>query len=375
MKFSVEKDVLADAVSWTARSLAQRPPSPVLAGILITTHEGLVRLEGFDYEISSHIEIPADISEQGSILVSGKLLAEITRSLPNSTVTLETEGSKISLTCGRSRFHLATMPVDEYPTLPELPAIAGTIDGQAFSAAVSQVIVAASKDDTLPVLTGIKVEIENDLITFLATDRYRLALRELNWTPNQAEISTSFLIKAKTLNEVAKTLSSSGELKLAMSENGEMVGFESSNRRTTSLLINGEYPKIRSLFPSDTPIHATVRTSELMEAVRRVSVVAERNTPVRMAFTDGQLTLDAGTGEDAQAEEAIVASLRGEDIVVAFNPTFLSEGLNSFNTDFVRFSFTSAPKPAMLTGQKKLDEDDQDQYRYLVMPVRLPNSN
>jgi DNA polymerase-3 subunit beta len=183
------------------------------------------------------------------------------------------------------------------------------------------------------------------------------------------------LVKAKTLNEVAKTLSSSGDLKLAISPTGEMIGFESANRRTTSLLINGDYPKIRSLFPDNTPIHATVRSSDLIEAVRRVSVVAERNTPVRMAFTDGQLTLDAGTGEDAQAEESIVASLRGEDITVAFNPTFLSEGLSSFNTDFVRFSFTSAPKPAMVTGQKKIDEEDQDQYRYLVMPVRLPNSN
>ncbi len=375
MKFSVEKDVLADAVSWTARSLAQRPPSPVPAGILITTHEGIVRLEGFDYEISSHIEIPADIAEQGKVLISGKLLAEITRSLPNSTVTLETDGTKITVSCGRSRFHLATMPVEEYPSLPALPEVAGTINGQAFSEAVSQVIVAASKDDTLPVLTGIKVEIENDLITFLATDRYRLAMRELNWTPNQPEISTSFLVKAKTLNEVAKTLSSSGDLKLAISPTGEMIGFESANRRTTSLLINGDYPKIRSLFPDNTPIHATVRSSDLIEAVRRVSVVAERNTPVRMAFTDGQLTLDAGTGEDAQAEESIVASLRGEDITVAFNPTFLSEGLSSFNTDFVRFSFTSAPKPAMVTGQKKIDEEDQDQYRYLVMPVRLPNSN
>lgn len=375
MKFSVEKDVLADAVSWTARSLAQRPPSPVLAGILITTHEGIVRLEGFDYEISSHIEIPADIAEQGKVLISGKLLAEITRSLPNSTVTLETDGTKITVSCGRSRFHLATMPVEEYPSLPALPEVAGTINGQAFSEAVSQVIVAASKDDTLPVLTGIKVEIENDLITFLATDRYRLAMRELNWTPNQPEISTSFWVKAKTLNEVAKTLSSSGDLKLAISPTGEMIGFESANRRTTSLLINGDYPKIRSLFPDNTPIHATVRSSDLIEAVRRVSVVAERNTPVRMAFTDGQLTLDAGTGEDAQAEESIVASLRGEDITVAFNPTFLSEGLSSFNTDFVRFSFTSAPKPAMVTGQKKIDEEDQDQYRYLVMPVRLPNSN
>ena len=375
MKFSVEKDVLAEAVSWTARSLSQRPPSPVLAGILLTAQQGLVRLEGFDYEISSHIQIPAEIAEEGAILVSGRLLADITRSLPQSTVTIETEGSKITVSCGRSRFHLATMPVDEYPDLPKLPEVTGTVDGQRFAEAVSQVIVAASKDDTLPVLTGIKVEIENDLITFLATDRYRLAMRELNWKPNQPEISTSLLIKAKTLNEVAKTLAHAGELKIAISDNGEMVGFESSNRRTTSLLINGDYPKIRSLFPENTPIHATVRANELSEAVRRVSVVAERNTPVRMAFTDGQLTLDAGTGEDAQAEEAIETQLSGEDITVAFNPTFLGEGLSSFNTEFVRFSFTSAPKPAMMTGQASLDEEDQDQYRYLVMPVRLPNAN
>ncbi|GAB3621283.1 DNA polymerase III subunit beta [Glutamicibacter endophyticus] len=375
MKFSVEKDVLADAVSWTAKSLAQRPPSPVLAGILITTHNGVVQLEGFDYEISSHIEFAADIAEQGSILVSGKLLAEITRSLPNSTVTLETEGAKVFLSCGRSRFNLATMPVDEYPSLPSLPEVSGRVDGQVFAEAVSQVIVAASKDDTLPVLTGIKVEIENDLITFLATDRYRLAMRELHWTPNNPEISTSFLIKAKTLNDVAKSLSSAGDLEIAISQNGELVGFQSANRRTTSLLVNGDYPKIRSLFPESTPIHATVRTSELIEAVRRVSVVAERNTPVRLAFVDGQVTLDAGTGDDAQAEESIVAALRGEDITVAFNPTYLSEGLGTFNTDYVRFSFTSAPKPAMLTGQKQIDEDDQSEYRYLVMPVRLPNSN
>ena len=374
MKFSVDKDVLAEAVNWIAKSLAQRPPSPVLAGILISSHEGLIRFEGFDYEISSHMEVPADIAEQGSILVSGKLLAEITRSLPNSTVTIETDGSKILLSCGRSRFNLATMPVEDYPSLPELPEIVGSIDGQAFASAVSQVIVAASKDDTLPVLTGIKVEIENDLITFLATDRYRLAMRHLNWNPANADFSASFLIKAKTLNDVAKSLAGAGQLQLAISEKGDMVGFESANRRTTSLLINGQYPNIRSLFPSETPIFATVRASDLLESVRRVSVVAERNTPVRMAFTDGQLTMDAGTGEDAQAEETVVAALRGEDITVAFNPTFLSEGLNSFNTEFVRFSFTSAPKPAMLTGQKKIDEEDQDSYRYLVMPVRLPDS-
>jgi DNA polymerase-3 subunit beta len=373
VKFSVERDVLAEAVSWTARSLSQRPPSPVLSGILITAAAGTVSLAGFDYEISAHLEIPAETTEEGTILVSGKLLAEICRSLPQAMVTIETDGTKLNVACGRSRFHLATMPVADYPELPVLPEIAGVVDGEAFAQAVSQVIVAASKDDTLPILTGVKMEIEDDLITFLATDRYRLAMREVSWKPAVPGISTSALVKAKTLNEVAKTLGSSGELKIALGESSELIGFESGSRRTTSLLVDGDYPKIRSLFPENTPIHATVRTTDLIEAVRRVAVVAERNTPVRLAFTEGQLALDAGTGEDAQAEEAIEAQLDGEDITVAFNPAYLGEGLNAFASEFVRFSFTSAPKPAMMTAQDSLDGGDRDDYRYLVMPVRLPN--
>jgi DNA polymerase-3 subunit beta len=373
VKFSVERDVLAEAVSWTARSLSQRPPSPVLSGILITAANSTVTLEGFDYEISAHLEISADTTEEGTILVSGKLLAEICRSLPQAKVTIETEGSKVTVTCGRSRFHLATMPVADYPTLPVLPEIAGIVDGEAFAQAISQVIVAASKDDTLPILTGVKMEIEDDLITFLATDRYRLAMREVSWRPSTPGISTSALVKARTLNEVAKTLGGSGDIKIALGTSSDLIGFESGNRRTTSLLVDGDYPKIRSLFPENTPIHATVRTSDLVEAVRRVAVVAERNTPVRLAFTDGQLALDAGTGEDAQAEEAIEAQLDGEEITVAFNPAYLGEGLNAFSSEFVRFSFTTAPKPAMMTAQKTIDGDDEDDYRYLVMPVRLPN--
>ncbi|MBB2994939.1 DNA polymerase-3 subunit beta [Paeniglutamicibacter cryotolerans] len=364
---------MAEAVSWTARSLSQRPPSPVLSGILITAASGTVSLAGFDYEISAHLEIGADVVEEGTILVSGKLLAEICRSLPQSTATVETDGSKVTITCGRSRFHLATMPVADYPELPVLPEVSGVVDGEAFAQAVSQVIVAASRDDTLPILTGVKMEIEDDLITFLATDRYRLAMREVRWKPSTPGLSTSALVKAKTLSEVAKTLGNAGELKIALGEGNELIGFESGSRRTTSLLVDGDYPKIRSLFPENTPIHATVRTSELIEAVRRVAVVAERNTPVRLSFTSGQLSLDAGTGEDAQAEESIEAQIDGEEITVAFNPAYLGEGLNAFDSDYVRFSFTSAPKPAMMTAQASLDGEDNGDYRYLVMPVRLPN--
>lgn len=373
MKFRVERDVLAEAVTWTARSLSPRPPVPVLSGLLIRAESGSLSIASFDYEISARLQIAADISEEGTILVSGRLLAEICRSLPSAPVEVETDGTKVTLTCRNSRFNLATMPVAEYPELPALPEVSGVVDGEAFAQAVSQVIIAASRDDTLPILTGVRMEIEDDLITFLATDRYRLALRELSWKPATPGISTSALVKAKTLNEVAKTLGGAGDLNIAFSDDSELIGFESGGRRTTSLLVDGDYPKIRSLFPDNTPIHATVETSALVEAVRRVSLVAERNTPVRLAFTDGQVTLDAGTGEDAQASEALEASLIGDDITVAFNPHYLSEGLGAFPSKYVRFSFTTPPKPAVISAQEELTGDDQEDYRYLLMPVRLPN--
>jgi DNA polymerase III subunit beta len=373
VKFRVDRDVLAEAVTWTARSLSPRPPVPVLSGLLIRAESGMVSLASFDYEISARLQIPADVTEEGTILVSGRLLADICRSLPSAPVEIETDGSKVALTCRNSRFNLATMPEGDYPELPGLPDVSGVVDGEAFAQAVSQVIIAASRDDTLPILTGVRMEIEDDLITLLSTDRYRLALRELTWRPTTPGISTSALVKAKTLNEVAKTLGGSGDLNIALSDNSELIGFESGGRRTTSLLVDGDYPTIRSLFPDNTPIHATVETGTLIEAVRRVSLVAERNTPVRLAFTDGLLTLDAGTGEDAQASEAIEAALSGDEITVAFNPHYLSEGLSAFDSKYVRFSFTTPPKPAVISAQDDLEGEDKEDYRYLLMPVRLPN--
>lgn len=374
MKFTVERDTLTDAVSWAARSLSPRPPVPVLSGLLISAADGLISIASFDYETSAQLEVEADIETEGTILVSGRLLNDIVKSLPAAPVTVETEGSKVVLTCRSSRFALATMPVEEYPSLPAMPEVSGTIDGDTFAHAVNQVTVAASKDDTLPILTAIKVEIEGDTMTFLATDRYRLAMKEINWTPSDPSISTSLLIKSRTLSEVGRSLAGGGELQLRMTDEGsgnQLVGFSSGGRRSTSLLVDGEYPKIRSLFPDASPIHAVVGTHQLMEAVRRVALVAERNTPLRMVFADGQVSLDAGAGDDASANESVDCQLEGEEITVAFNPSYLSEGLNVMNSDFVRFSFTSAPKPALLTGQRE-DEDGQLQdYRYLVMPIRI----
>lgn len=374
VKFTVERDTLAEAVSWTARSLSPRPPVPVLSGLLIKAAAGEVSIASFDYETSAKLNIAADIAEEGEALVSGRLLADICRSLPKSDVLFELREGKVHLSCGSSNFNLSSMPVADYPELPALPAVSGTVEGSEFAKAVTQVSVAASKDDTLPILTGVRMEIEGDQITLLATDRYRLAMRELTWNPADASISTAALVKAKTLSEVAKTLGGAGELSIALSDAHELIGFESDSRRTTSLLVDGEYPKIRSLFPEVTPVHAIVRTSDLMEAVRRVSLVAERNTPVRLAFSQGQVTLDAGTGEDAQATEVLQAHLHGEDITVAFNPSYLSEGLHTFAANkFVRFSFTDPRKPVVLSEQDDWQAEDEKNYRYLLMPIRLQN--
>ena len=374
MKFTVDRDVLSEAVSWTARSLSPRPPAPVLSGLLIKAEQHTVTISSFDHEISAQLHIEADVEDEGTVLVSGRLLNDIVKALPAAPVTIEIDDSKAVVTCRSSRFTLSTMPVDEYPELPAMPELAGTVDGSAFARAVSQVITAASKDDTLPILTGVKVEFEGDTITFLATDRYRLAMREINWSPADPNISTSALIKAKTLNDVAKQLAGGGELNIALTDSAELVGFSSGGRRTTSVLVDGDYPKIRQLFPEETPIHAVVNTAELIEAARRVSLVSERNGHVRLQFTeDGQVTLDAGADDAAAASEVISADLTGESITVGFNPAYLNEGLSVIDSEYLRFSFVSAPKPAMITGQQTPDGENSTDFRYLLMPVRLIN--
>ena len=374
MRFRVDRDVLAEAVTWTARSLPTRPPVPVLAGVrLEADSSGLVQLSSFDYEVSARSEISADVSEPGTVLVSGRLLAEISRALPAKPVDVVLDGTKVSVTCGASRFTLLTMPVEDYPALPAMPAVVGTIAGDEFTQAVAQVTVAASRDDTLPLLTGVRMEIEGDLITLLATDRYRLALRELRWTPASPAMSSVALVRARTLSDAAKSLGSSDRVTVALSAGGgvDLIGFEAGGRHTTSLLVDGDYPAVRRLFPEETPIHAVVTTQALTDAAKRVALVAERNTPIRLSFTQGQVVLDAGQGDDAQASEALEATLDGEDIMVAFNPQFLLDGLGALSTEFVRFSFTHPNKPVEFTGQRTLGGDDDRSYRYLLVPIRF----
>lgn len=377
MKFRVERDVLADAVSWAARSLPTRPPLPVLAGLLVTAEDSGLVLSSFDYEVSARVEVAAEVSDPGRALVSGRLLAEIVRSLPARPVEVVVDDAKVVLTCGSARFALLTLPVEDYPTLPELPAAAGTLSGAQFATAVSSVAIAAGRDDTLPVLTGIRMEFEDDLLTLAATDRYRLAVREVPWTPQTPGTSTIALVQARSLAETARALTDAEAVTLALASGGSgegIIGFEGvsgdSRRRSTTRLLDGEFPKYRALLPSESAALATLDTATFVDAVKRVSLVAERNTPVRLSFGADELVLEAGTGDEAQATESVGCTFEGDALTIAFNPQFLLDGLGAIDAAVARMSFTTSTKPAVITAGGDESPEAAD-YRYLLMPVRL----
>lgn len=368
MKFHVERDVFVDAVAWAAKSLPARPTMPVLSGLVIDAGENNLELSGFDYEISSQVSVASTTVEPGRTIISGRLLADIVRSLPHETVQVEVSGTRAELRCGRAVFTMPTMSDDEYPEIPHLPPTVGTIDSQDFAGAVGQVTVAAGRDDGLPVLTGAYMEFSGDRLTLVATDRYRLAVREIGWTPDDPTFETSLLVPARTLAEVAKTLTAGESVSLSMdaASGASILGFEGAGRRTTTRLIDEKFPPFRSLLPSESSARAEIEIAEVAEAVRRVGLVLERSSPIRLTFGDGSLRLEAGGNEDAQATEEVPASYEGEALTIAFNPAYLLDGLSALGGNAATLSFTGAFKPAMITGR-----DGAAGFRYLLMPVRL----
>jgi DNA polymerase-3 subunit beta len=374
MKFRVERDALAEAVAWTAKSLPSRPPVPVLAGVLLRVTDGRLLVSGFDYEVSSQVSVEVHAEADGAALVSGRLLAEITKALPAKPVDFAAVGAHVEITCGSGRFTLPTMPVEDYPTLPDMPALAGSVEASTFAAAVSQVAVAAGRDDTLPMLTGVRLELEGETLTMLATDRYRLAVRELPWRPDTADASLAALVPAKTLAETAKTLGQlGGTVTVALSRGsaGEgMIGFAGGTRRTTSRLLDGEFPPVRRLLPDSHTSQARITAATLTEVVRRVGLVAERSTPIRLSFSEDGLIVEASGSEDARASEAMDCEYSGEAMTVAFNHQYLLDGLSAIGAPTAILSFNDPKKPAVMTPATE-DGQAVNGYWYLIMPVRV----
>jgi DNA polymerase-3 subunit beta len=384
----LDKHDFAEAVAWAARTLPNRPTDPVLAGVRITARAGVVTIAAFDGEVSGEVEISGDVASPGAVLVSGRLVSEISRLLPAKPVDLACEGSRLVLTCGSSRYVLPMMPVESYPDLPVAPAETGVLSAEVFGHAISQVAVAAGRDDMLTMLSGIRIEISGDKVVMAATDRFRLAVRELAWMPDVAVADAAVIVPAKALADAAKNLPAGSEVHLCLGDAEEfgskrLLGLLSGTRRSTHRLLDTDFPKYRQLLPVEYSAMATLGVPVLVEAIKRVALVSARGAQhVQMQFTsDGVLHLSAGGGDDGgQAEEYLPVDFTGEPLTIAFNAGYLIDGLGALHCDKVTFGFTTAVRPAVLrpasddaaAGPGPFAAGPTD-YLYLLMPVRIPD--
>lgn len=379
MKFQANRDVFSEAVSFAVKLLPQRTTLPILSGVLIkATEEGLT-LSSFDYEVSSQTMIAADVEETGTVLVSGRLLSEIANRLPNAPVRFATEDSRITVSSGSARFTLLSMPVEEYPSLPVVGAESGLVPADLFANAVAQVAIAASRDDVTPVITGVQLEVSENSLSLVATDRYRVAVRNIDWdSGDSGMVTATALVPAKTLQEVGKTFGNAGTISISITstDDRELIAFRANNKTVTSLLIKGNFPPVKRLFPEIVENYAVINTAELIEATKRVSLVLDREAALRFTFTIDGVTLEAIGSEQAQASESIDALLTGTDTVVSLKPQFLLDGLSAVHSEYVRISFTKTdnpnkPGPVLITSQSSKEAPGADDYKYLLQPNLL----
>jgi DNA polymerase III subunit beta len=383
VRITVERGRLLDAVSWAARVIPARPASPLQACVQLRAAADLT-MSAVDYEASAQATVPAEVAAAGTALVPGKLLAEMISSLPAKPVKLTTDGTRMTVRCAASTFTLTLVPDTAYPAQPDLPPLAGAIGSAAFAQAVSQVAMAASAEADLPALTGVRIEIDGPNLTLVATDRYRLAVRELTWRPAGPAPASVMLVPGRVLHDAARALDGPGEtcIHLARPDAGEpagIAGFSVPERQLTTRLINGEFPAYRSLIPDGARTRAKIPAAALAEAISRVAVVADRHAPVRLTLRKDHLLLEAGHLQDqAQAAELVdVTALDGDpEFHAAFNPHYLLAGLAALGTDTACISFTGPATPAVLTGEARSPMrrsqalGPQPGYRYILMPIR-----
>ena len=378
MKFQVNRDALHEAVSFVVRLLPQRTTLQILSGILIEADANELRLSVFDYEVSAQVEIVAKVDQAGRVLVSGRLLADIVNKLPNAPVEIHLDGTKVFITCGPAKFNLATMDLEAYPPLPEIPEVSGTVSGENFSEAVGQVHVASSNNDVMPQLNGINIEAGDKALTLSATDRYRVAMRDLSWNMTNDVTGRTALVPARILQEVSKTFSNQGDIAISFANIGdrEMIAFTANNRSVTALLIKGNFPAVKPLFPANVAEYAIVGRNDIEEATKRVSLVLERESPLKYSFEDGSVLLEASANENAQASESVPSELTGKGIVVSLRPNFLLDGIHGVHTEFVKIAFTNndnpnKPGPVLITNHGAKDKSESDTFRYLLQPNLL----
>jgi DNA polymerase-3 subunit beta len=374
MKFQADREVLSDAISFVVRLLSPKPQLPQLSGVMIHAGENQVTLSIFDYEVTAKVTISAAVDQPGKVLVQARLLAEIVSKLPADSVALSLNESRVQVSSGSSKFSLSAMSTSDYPETPKTSPSSGKVSATDFAHAVSQVAVAASREEVTPVLTAVMISAKSKDISLVATDRFRVAVNSIPWQGSQ--VDREILIPARVISEIAKTFSHEGDLELGFgSDEKDMISFSAGNKSVGTATIKGKYPAVLQLFPDSVDNFAVVDTHDLLDATKRVALVVDREKPLRYKFEGSELSLESIGSDVADASEQIPSSLSGDDVIVSLRPQFLVDALTGLTESSVKLAFTVNPsnpnKPGPVLISAAESKDATSGFRYLLQPNLL----
>jgi len=365
MKFRCDRDALSEALQTVQRGVASRPGIPALTGVLMDAgQEGQLTLSTTDLEVAARQTIEVQVTEAGVALVPARLLGDTVKSLSNAPVEFETDQSQARIRCAAYEGTLRLLPAEDFPAMQEPDGVAITAVAGAFAEAVTQAARAASRDEARPVLTGVLIEVSREGVVFAATDSYRLAVRDLVAT---ADGETKAIVPERALTEAGRAAAADEKNTMQIHVGESQVSFKIGQLTLTSRLIEGEFPNYRQLLPDQHESRLTISRQQLLDAVRRVGLLARDATPVRIEFNALGVKLSSSSPDLGQAVETVEARYEGEDLTVAFNPQYLADGLTAAVGESVRLDVRDGLKPGVVRGEG-------DEFTYLVMPVRLPAS-
>src|SRR3954468_5029209 len=362
MKVTCSREEFVGRIGVVSRAVSTRSSVQILAGVLLEAAAGELRLAATDMELSLRTSLDAQIESDGSVVVPGRLLVDIARLLPDADVQIEhrLEEGVLAVTCGSASYRLHTYSAEDFPRLPDVDDTQiFTVDSEALLETVAQVSRSASRDESRPVLTGILARFEPGKLVMAATDSYRLAVKETDLPGSTQELEA--IIPARALTELAR-IAGDAELEVGVQEN--QVAFRAGDAVLTTRRIDGQFPNVKQLLPEQFEHIVTMPRTELLEVVRRVSVMAQRNSPLRLRFSEGELEVSAQTQDIGEAKESLPAPFSGDPLEIGFNPEFLRDGIDSVQSDDVRLKLISPLRPGLIQGER-------DDYSYLIMPIRL----
>jgi DNA polymerase-3 subunit beta len=366
MKITADRDPLIDALQSASRALSTRSTLPSLGGILLTVEGGKATARATDMELGLKVGLEAEVEGEGSILLPGRLLTDVARTLPPGPVTIAERSAEkdVELNAGTARFHLRVLPTEDFPRLPDLEGEAIKMPAAALAETVERVARAASRDEVRPILTGILVSVDGSKLTMVATDSYRLSVKHTDLA-GAVDSQIEANVPARALRELARIVGQTGVEEVEIGLPGNQIIFRAGDYVLSSRLIDGQFPSYRQLLPDAFDHDVRLPKEELLGVTRRIRHLAQRNAPLKLAFSAGELTVSAETPEIGDASESMPCSFEGEDLTIAFNPQFFLEGVESIESEDVLLRLTSPLRPGLL--QQAGDED----FSYLVMPIRL----